>query len=168
MASKKQLADTAIQNAFAEMRLGNKQVARSWAQRAIALAPELEDPWLILAALAGPRAGLEYLKQALKINPDSQRARRGLLDVQQRLEKISKVGEHTRVLQVGSVSQPQLETTAQNAIPRPPGGKTKTSIRCSHARWLGFISAFALAIALMMILFLAVSRSGNVKAHGLP
>ena len=91
MATKKQTAEIAVQNAFNELRLGKKQTARFWAQRAIVLAPELEDPWLILAALAGPRAGLEYLKEALKINPGSQRARRGLLEVQQQLEKISKV-----------------------------------------------------------------------------
>jgi lipoprotein-anchoring transpeptidase ErfK/SrfK len=91
MPSNKQLAESAIQNAFFELRRGKRQAARFWAHRAITLAPESEDPWLILAALAKPHVSLQYLKEALRINPDSQRARNGLLDVQKRLERSGKL-----------------------------------------------------------------------------
>ncbi|HTX91199.1 MAG TPA: L,D-transpeptidase [Anaerolineales bacterium] len=57
---------------------GDKLSARRWAQRAAARQPELEAPWLILAAVAGPRARLAYFEQALKVNPQSAAARRGL------------------------------------------------------------------------------------------
>jgi hypothetical protein len=89
MPSNSEIANSAIQNAIHELRLGNKQAARSLAMRAITLAPETEDPWLILAVLAEPDASLHYLKEALKINPASQRARQGLLEVQKRLEMVS-------------------------------------------------------------------------------
>jgi Tfp pilus assembly protein PilF len=89
MPSKPEIADTEIQNAFNELRCGNKQAARSWALHTISQTPEMEDPWLILAAIAEPGASLHYLKEAFKINPDSERARQGLSDLQKRLEKIS-------------------------------------------------------------------------------
>jgi len=81
------IAEYALQNALKELRLGKRQAARLWAQRAIARAPELEEPWLILAEIASPRAGLEYYKRALQINPASQRACQGLEEVTRRIQK---------------------------------------------------------------------------------
>jgi lipoprotein-anchoring transpeptidase ErfK/SrfK len=52
--------------------------SRRWAERAASLAPDQEEPWLILAAVASPKASLNYLNQALKINPSSPRAKRGM------------------------------------------------------------------------------------------
>ena len=60
------------------MQQGDRQAARRWAEKAAMLAPEAEEPWLILAALANPRASVKYLERALKINPQSQRARKGM------------------------------------------------------------------------------------------
>jgi len=45
----------------------------------------MEDPWLILAAVASPRASVEYIRTALKINPNSPRARKGMEWAMQRL-----------------------------------------------------------------------------------
>ena len=68
-----------LQKARRAMRRGQRHVARRWAAEAAALAPEWEDPWLLLAALApSPRASIAYLEQALEINPQSRRARKGM------------------------------------------------------------------------------------------
>jgi len=53
-------------------------MARRLAQRAVALEPDREEGWLLLAALATPGASLAYLKRALELNPSSERARRGI------------------------------------------------------------------------------------------
>ena len=57
---------------------GDRQGARRWAQRAISMAPEMEEPWLTLAALSEPEASVFYLQRALDINPASERARKGM------------------------------------------------------------------------------------------
>jgi len=75
----------AIQNAYKALQSGDKRSARRWAERAAQLAPNHEEPWLILAAVASPHASLAYLERALKINPDSIRASTGLSWAQDRL-----------------------------------------------------------------------------------
>ena len=65
-------------NAQRALQAGDRKTARRMAEQAAALAPGLEDPWLILAGLASPRASVAYLQQALKINPHSERARKGM------------------------------------------------------------------------------------------
>lgn len=68
----------AIHEAQKALKAGDKTAARHWAQTAADLSPEKEDPWLVLAAVASPRASIEYLNHALQINPTSQRARKGM------------------------------------------------------------------------------------------
>jgi lipoprotein-anchoring transpeptidase ErfK/SrfK len=71
-------ARQAIQQASLALRQGRRADARRWAQQAAALAPDQEEPWLMLAALASPRASVEYLQRALQINPASVAARKGM------------------------------------------------------------------------------------------
>jgi lipoprotein-anchoring transpeptidase ErfK/SrfK len=71
-------AARSILNAQQAVQRGDRQEARRWAEQAVAQDPGLEEPWLILAALASPRASVAYLEQALKINPQSERARKGM------------------------------------------------------------------------------------------
>ena len=73
-----QSARQTLLNARQAMERGNRQDARRWAERTAALDPGQEEPWLILASLASPRASVAYLEQALKINPQSERARKGM------------------------------------------------------------------------------------------
>lgn len=68
----------AIGEAKHALEKGDKPSARHWALRATQINPNIEDPWLILAAVSSPKASIEYLKQALSINPQSQRARQGM------------------------------------------------------------------------------------------
>jgi lipoprotein-anchoring transpeptidase ErfK/SrfK len=73
-----QAARQAIRQAYQALRQGDRRAARRWAEQAAALAPDQEDPWLILAAVASPQTSLKHLKRALQINPGSRRARQGM------------------------------------------------------------------------------------------
>jgi lipoprotein-anchoring transpeptidase ErfK/SrfK len=74
-------------NAQHAMQRGDRQAARGWAEQAVALDPDSEEPWLFLAALASPRDSVKYLERALKINPRSQRARKGMHWAVERLRR---------------------------------------------------------------------------------
>lgn len=75
----------AIANAKAALRRHDRQEARRWAQIAASIAPQEEEPWLILAGISSSQASISYLNKALEINPDSQRARQGMHWAIQRL-----------------------------------------------------------------------------------
>jgi len=68
----------ALHQAQTALQQGQKQAARAFAVQAAQLAPDLEEVWLMLAGLAAPRASLAYLSRALEINPQSERARKGM------------------------------------------------------------------------------------------
>ncbi|MCW5874064.1 MAG: L,D-transpeptidase family protein [Anaerolineales bacterium] len=65
-------------DARAALAAGRKPEARRLARQAAKLAPQQEEPWLLLAAMAAPTASLAYLKEALRINPRSTRARQAM------------------------------------------------------------------------------------------
>lgn len=71
-------AQQALNQAKLALRQGDKALARDWALRAARLAPNLELPWLILAALSDPGESIAYLRRALAINPRSESARKGM------------------------------------------------------------------------------------------
>jgi lipoprotein-anchoring transpeptidase ErfK/SrfK len=77
----------AIQKAKLAYQRGNRKEARRWAELAAALAPEIEESWLWLAAVSSPNASLSYLNRALKINPESTRAQKGIHWANQRLKQ---------------------------------------------------------------------------------
>src|SRR5271157_3013594 len=87
-------ARLSVEKAREALRNGNQTEARQWAEHAASLAPEMEDPWLILAAIASPRASVEYAKRALSINLNSERARRGVDWATQRLQASSPQGDN--------------------------------------------------------------------------
>ena len=95
-------ANLAVQKAREALRNNNRTEARQWAERAAALAPQMEDPWLILAAVASPRASVDYIQRALRINPNSPRARKGMEWALQRLKE-----------------SPQPKESIQSAAPVP-------------------------------------------------
>ena len=78
-------ARLAVQQAREALRNDDRSTARKLAEQAAALAPKMEDPWLILAALASPRASLDYVQKALKLDPNSPRAQRAMQWAMQRL-----------------------------------------------------------------------------------
>jgi lipoprotein-anchoring transpeptidase ErfK/SrfK len=68
----------AIQIARDALRQGDKAAARRHAELAAHLAPETEEPWLLLTAVSEPRLALEHAQRALAINPESPRARKAV------------------------------------------------------------------------------------------
>jgi lipoprotein-anchoring transpeptidase ErfK/SrfK len=79
-------ARTALQN-------GDRAQARRLAEEAARLTPQSEDPWLILAAVASPRASVDYLNKALAINPESPRALKGMEWATKRLQESPKAAK---------------------------------------------------------------------------
>jgi hypothetical protein len=77
----------AIEEAQKALRAHDKALARRYAVQAAQLAPELEEAWLMLAALASPRASVAYLEKALQINPKSERAHKGMAWAVKRLRE---------------------------------------------------------------------------------
>jgi lipoprotein-anchoring transpeptidase ErfK/SrfK len=106
-------ARRAIQNANLELQRGNRAAARRLAEFAAAAAPELEEPWLFLAALSSPGSSIKHLKRALEINPQSERARRGMSWAVQRLRE--EQAKRPRPAQGG---QTQPTAAAQAGAPR--------------------------------------------------
>jgi lipoprotein-anchoring transpeptidase ErfK/SrfK len=86
-------AQKAIQNAREALRDGNRGAARRWAEQAAKLAPQLEDPWLILASVASPRASVAFIEKALQINPESPRAHKGMQWALKRLQEVPSEGK---------------------------------------------------------------------------
>jgi len=80
-------AQQMLLNARQAIQRGDRLAARRMAESAAALSPDLEEPWLILAALASPQTSVRYLERALKINPTSIRARKGMHWAVERLRK---------------------------------------------------------------------------------
>ncbi len=66
---------------------GEVQRARRFAQIAVRLAPDEEEPWLYLASVSSPEASISYLKKALEINPASKQAKKGMKWAIQRFRK---------------------------------------------------------------------------------
>jgi hypothetical protein len=102
-------ARLSVEKARQALRNGDLTEARQWAEHAASLAPQVEDPWLILAAVASPRASVEYLQTALKINPKSKRARKGMEWATQRLR-----------------DNPQAESAADTAGPAQSPDRRKS------------------------------------------
>jgi LysM repeat protein len=74
-----------IEAAMHAMKVGDRRTARRYAEQAAALAPQAEQPWLLLAYLASPKAAQYYLDRALQVNPTSSR----VLAAQEWLQKKS-------------------------------------------------------------------------------
>ena len=71
-------ASIALRRAQIALKAGDNHTARRFAQKAAELSPDHEEPWLLMAALASPKASIAYLNKALEINPNSNRARGGM------------------------------------------------------------------------------------------
>jgi lipoprotein-anchoring transpeptidase ErfK/SrfK len=80
----------ALSYAREALKNGKTADARQWAERAAELAPQSEDPWLILATVASPRESVRYIRKALDANPNSPRAKKGMEWAMQRLGETPK------------------------------------------------------------------------------
>lgn len=87
-----QQARDALIAARKALSLGDLNLARDLAGQAVALAPDIEDGWLILAALSEPEQAIAHLQKALEVHPGSERAIKGLQWAKSRLEQKSAAG----------------------------------------------------------------------------
>jgi len=124
-AERQALAVSAIQKARLALQHGDRRLARRYAEQAVVLAPNQEDPWLLLAALASPRASLDYLQRALQVNPASQRARKGMQWALERLQAAQGAPEPSLPPAPAIPAQPEIplplppEATAEIVAPPP-------------------------------------------------
>ena len=108
-------AHLAVEHARDALRENRRSDARQWAEQAARLAPNTEDPWLILAAVASPKSSLEYIQKALKINPNSARARKGMEWAMQRLREPEPEMAETRQSLVSGLPATSLEPAPASA-----------------------------------------------------
>lgn len=104
----------ALSYAREALKNGATMEARQWAERSAKLAPESEDAWLVLAAVADPHESLEYARKALEINPSSPRAQKGM---QWAMSRVSKESKNNADRSAPSAEQPA------NISPKPQAKK---------------------------------------------
>jgi lipoprotein-anchoring transpeptidase ErfK/SrfK len=113
----------ALTNAREALKTGNMTEARQWAERAAELAPQSEDPWLILAAVVSPRESVQYIRKALEANPDSPRAKKGMEWAMQKLGETPKAGispDSGNQAQSGVKSEAKSQVRSDNPKKRRP------------------------------------------------
>ncbi|MEA4910441.1 MAG: L,D-transpeptidase [Anaerolineaceae bacterium] len=177
-----QQALEALQTAQQALKSGDRRIARQFAARASQLAPEMEAPWLILAALAGPEASLEYLKHALEANPRSQRARQGIHWALQR-QRATRQAATTRPVPVPPpVPTQKVQVTRQvrayrdtspvrtRPIRRPaprPAPRRKPASPRYLTPVIVFISTVALILCASLLAWVAFSNDWTVVAQSI-
>lgn len=127
--SQQSQAQQALRSARQALREGRRSEAFEHAKRAARLAPQLEDPWLILGGLAGPAESINYLRQALAVNPSSEAARKGMHWAVQRLRTQPAAAPLTAPIvspaAVAAVTQP-IPVAVKPSTP-PPAGRNGRS-----------------------------------------
>jgi lipoprotein-anchoring transpeptidase ErfK/SrfK len=156
----------AVQNAQNALQRGDKLSARRWAELAALLAPEREEPWLLLAAAASPQASVGYLRQALKVNPDSPRAKAGMDWALKRVETAAQTATTARV----SVSKPvgrvaQTAATAPLKVEKPaPAPKKNGSLLESAKKSQSSFLFILLPVLLIAVLAFSIWNVSPVLA----
>ena len=97
-------ATEALRAAHEALGRGDKAEARRQARLAAKLLPNMEEPWLYLAATADTKAGLAYLARALEINPRSKPAKKAIRWMIRRLPS----GERKKALRAANLPNIQL------------------------------------------------------------
>ena len=112
-----QQARRALQAARQALLRGDRGEARRMARLAARLSPRWDAPWLILAAVSEPRAGLAYAARALEINPASQAARGAIRWLIKRLPREARA-ETIRELHIPEGLAVELLSPASLALPK--------------------------------------------------
>ena len=149
-------AQKAIQSAREALRSGDRNAARRWAEQAAQLAPQLEDPWLILAAVASPRASMAFIEQALQINPDSPRARRGMEWALKRLQQTP--SDQTAPVKTQPVKAAALPAPGRQAQVSASKGHRKSAAP-KKARHIPVFSLLLLALGCVVVIAAAWTAS---------
>ena len=137
-------------NAQQALQRGDRQNARRWAVRAAALIPDSEEAWLILAAIASPRASIHYLERALEINPQSQRAQQGMQWALARLRR-----EQPEESSSSTDGEPRIQPEVVSLLPQKTSQPARGSSRLSPKalakyRW-SFLTLLLIAICVTAV-----------------
>jgi peptide/nickel transport system permease protein len=170
-------AQQALLNARQALQQGDHQAARRWARKAASLRPDLEEPWLFLAAVSSPRASVAYLEQALRTNPHSERARKGMQWALDRLQKETEQRKianipperlgHVGVSQPASQSEPALQEKVVEQLPaivEPAAPHARPFLRAVQ-----YLAGKALTIAATIFIgvFITVMLASQPSRRGL-
>lgn len=128
-------ARLALQEAIKSIKANDSRNAYVWAKRAAQADPNLEEAWLILARVSKPEASVKYLQQAFKINPESERARKGMTWARKRLAAQK---------QAAAAQKPIV------ASPKPPSKPPAKQKKRSPLLWVG---AFVLVCLIGVVLW---------------
>jgi lipoprotein-anchoring transpeptidase ErfK/SrfK len=111
-------AETLLALARDALRQNRRAEAFDLARRARETDPQLEGAYLILAALSAPAESIRLLNQALKINPNSSAARKGMHWAVQRLREETKGGasEQTEPIRLAADHAEELEATHPHPV----------------------------------------------------
>jgi lipoprotein-anchoring transpeptidase ErfK/SrfK len=112
-----QEARRALEAARQALLRGDQGEARRMARMAARLFPTWDAPWLLLAAVSAPRAGLAYAARALYVNPKSQPARRAIRWLVKRLPREARA-ETVHQLQLPEGLALELLSPQALAVPR--------------------------------------------------
>ena len=112
--SKNLLADRVIASAHLALQEGNIKEATKLAQQARQLAPEKEETWLLLAYLAEPQEGIQFIREALIIHPNSKRARQAIHYLLKKKQNTKSVLSDTNVSSQIMEANNQLEGLKQS------------------------------------------------------
>lgn len=143
-------AQLALQEAIKALKAKDAKNAYVWAKRAAQADPSLEEAWLILARLSKPELSIKYLQQALKVNPHSEAARKGLIWARKKLAAEKKEQSAATPL----ITQP--------VAPPPP---TLSPVRKKHQPprlWL----VGSVLVLLLVVSLLAMNASSALALFG--
>jgi peptide/nickel transport system permease protein len=159
-------AQEAIQKACQALSQGDSRAARSWARTAVSLCPDLEEAWLILAAFSSPRASQAYLEQALRINPESVHARKGMEWAAARLLKETEQDEEdTRPIpRQEPMSQEKVEKESEPIVAPQAARRPRPVLRV-----LQYLAGKFLTISATIFIgvFITVLLTGQPSRRGL-
>ncbi len=157
-----QSASEAIDHARKALQIGDRRAVRRWAELAARLDPNLEDPWLFLAAVASPRASLEYLHKALEINPTSHRANKGISWILERLDGELQ-GQRSSTLAGTEKKSPKLVKSRVSASNSLSSKHAQSIVGSSNPRKsrksTPFIVWYAFGTLIFALLFLSTALS---------
>lgn len=153
-----QAAKEALRRSQLALGKGDKVAARLWAEKAAALMPELEEPWLFLAAVSRPQVSIHYLERALAINPESERARKGMLWARKQLEEkqaakkpVAPVVQPTEEVETHPEPQPEPVMGGVLPIQAEPIVAESEPVVATSAHGLWRLSLPALVITVLIV-----------------
>jgi lipoprotein-anchoring transpeptidase ErfK/SrfK len=121
----------------------DRHSARACALRAVALDPQSEEAWLLLAALASPRKRRPYLDHLLRIHPESRAGRRAMEELSEAATPTS-AGEELDLPSpeeiLRALAAPEAEKpSGAEATPEPKSRRAKPAPKASSRRRKGGI-----------------------------